>query len=138
MLVRFPLAFLLGLLIYMIAMAMTVYDGVLSMLFQPIMGSILTTLALLVLCIVGSPLLLPRIWRRWRRAGWAVLLITFLGVVSFVASWNSALRVRVIDPETNATVESFHPVLSVSGWLLAMFGLLFCPKIGFRGDRRWV
>jgi hypothetical protein len=29
-------------------------------------------------------------------------------------------------------------VLAVTGWLAAMFGVAFCPAIGFRGERRWV
>jgi hypothetical protein len=138
MAIRLPLAFVLGLVIYMIAMAMTVYDGALSLIFQPIVGSILTGLALFALCVFGSPLLIGGVWKRWQRVGWLVLLLSVAGIACFVASWHPSLRVQVLDPETNMMVDSFHPVLSIGGWLLAMFGLLFCPAIGFRGDRRWV
>jgi hypothetical protein len=138
MAIRFPLAFVVGLVIYMIAMAMTVYDGALSLIFQPIVGSILTLVALLALCIVGSPLLITAVWKQWRRAGWFALLLSVVGVLSFIASWHPSLRVKVLDRETNTMAESFQPFLAIGGWLVAMFGLLFCPAIGFRGDRRWV
>ena len=138
MLIRLPLAFVLGLAIYMIAMVMTVYDGVASMIFQPIVGSILTALALLALCAGGGPLLITAVWRRWRRVGWLALFITVAGIVALFASWHPSLRVQVTDPETRMLRDSFHPALAVAGWLAAMFGVAFCPAIGFRGDRRWV
>jgi len=137
MLIRLPLAFILGLLIYLIAMAMTVFDGFPSLIFQPIVGSILTSISLLCLCVIGSPLLVPSVWHRWRRVGWWALLLTAGGVACFMASWHPSLRVKVLDPDSKTMVDSFQPVLATGGWLLSMFGLLFCPRIGFRGDRRW-
>lgn len=138
MAVRLPLAFAVGWTIYMIAMAMTVYDGILSLILQPIAGTIATVLGLGAMCIIGSPLLIARVWKQWRRIGWFVLPLSVVGVACFIASWHPDLRVKVVDPETNMMVDSFHPVLSIGGWLLAMFGVLFCPAIGLHGDRRWV
>lgn len=37
------IAWVLGWLVYMIAMVLTVYDGILSLMFQPIMGAIVTS-----------------------------------------------------------------------------------------------
>ncbi|HEY0010214.1 MAG TPA: hypothetical protein VGB55_15930 [Tepidisphaeraceae bacterium] len=137
MAIRLPLAFVLGLVIYLIAMAMTTYDGVLSLIFQPIVGLIFTALALLALGVIGSPLLIGRVWRHWRRAGWWVLGLTVIGIACLGASWYPSLRVTVLNPDDGTSVESFHPALAVGGWLIAMFGIAFCPKLGFRGDRRW-
>lgn len=138
MVIRLPLAFILGLAIYLIAMAMTTYDGLASLILQPIMGSILTGLALLALLVAGSPLLIGAVWKRWRRAGWFVLGLSVIGIVCLVASWHPSLRERVLDPETGALADSFHPALALGGWLAAMFGVAFCPSLGFHGDRRWV
>ena len=138
MAIRLPLAFILGLVIYLIAMAMTTYDGIASLIVQPIMGSILTGLALIVLLVVGSPLLIGAVWNRWRRAGWLVLGITVIGIGCLIASWHPALRIKVLNPDTGAMVDSFQPALAAGGWLAAMFGVAFCPALGFRGDRRWV
>jgi hypothetical protein len=138
MAIRLPLAFILGLAIYMIAMVMTTYDGIASLILQPIMGSILTGLALIALLVVGSPLLIGAVWKRWRRAGWLVLGVTMIGIACLIASWHPSLRVKVLNPDTGAMVDSFHPALAVGGWFAAMFGVAFCPALGFRGDRRWV
>jgi hypothetical protein len=27
---------------------------------------------------------------------------------------------------------------AIGGWFPAMFGVVFCPAIGFKGDRRWM
>jgi hypothetical protein len=138
MAIRLPLAFVLGLAIYMIAMVMTAYDGVASMLLQPIMGSIVTGLALIALLVVGSPLLIGAVWRRWRRAGWLVLGLTVIGIACLIVSWHPSLRVKVLDPDSGATIDSFQPALAIGGWFAAMFGVAFCPTLGFRGDRRWI
>ena len=37
--VRFLIAFFTGLTVYMLAMVMTVYDGLMSMIFQPVVGA---------------------------------------------------------------------------------------------------
>lgn len=138
MAIRLPLAFVLGLVVYMIAMVMTTYDGIASLILQPIMGSILTGLALIALLVVGSPLLIGAVWKHWRRAGWLVLGVTMIGIACLIASWHPSLRVKVVNPDTGAMVDSFQPALAVGGWFAAMFGVAFCPALGFRGDRRWV
>src|SRR4051812_45217033 len=107
MLIRLPLAFALGLLLYMIAMMMTTYDGALSMILQPLMGALLTGLSLTVLCILGNPLLFRRVWERWRRLGWMPIVLTAAGVASVVVAWHPSLREKVLNPDTHAWVETF-------------------------------
>jgi hypothetical protein len=138
MAIRLVSAFALGWVMYMIAMAMTVYDGGLSLIFQPIVGGILCLLALTGMTVVGSPLLIPRVWGKWRRVWGLALLMSIGGVAAFVLSWHPSLRVTLWDPELQASVESFHPILGIGGWLAAMFGVVFCPLIGVREHRRRV
>lgn len=135
-LIRFCLAFVFGLMVYLMAVGMTVYDGTLSAIGQMVCGSVLTLGALLAILVVGSPLLISSIWRRWERVWWLSLLITVIGVGSFVASWLPYLRVSVVDPETQQPVGSFQPVLAIGGWLCAMFGIAFCPVIAPGRNRR--
>lgn len=138
MLIRLPLAFLLGLGIYMIAMMMTTYDGCLSIVFQPVMGTLVTGVSLVALCVLGSPLLLRQAWERWRHLWWISILLTVAGIASFIVSWHPSLREKLLNPDTQTWVDSFHPALGLGGWLAAMFGVAFCPLIGLRGDRRWL
>jgi len=138
MLIRLPLAFVAGLAIYMVSMMMTTYDGILSLILQPIMGGILTAIALVGVSVLASPLLFPAVWQRWRRVWWISLVMLVLGLASLVASWHPSLRIEVADPETGGTRESFQPAMAIGGWLAVMFSLAYCPVIGLHGDRRWL
>ena len=138
MLVRIPLAFLLGWVIYLIEMMMTTYDGIPSLILQPIMGALVTGLSLVVVCIFGSPLLFRPVWERWRPLWWIPIVLTVGGIVLLLAAWHPALRVKVLNPDTQTWEDSFQPALALGGWLAAMFGVAFCPLIGFRDDRRWL
>jgi hypothetical protein len=124
-------ALIVGVIYYMIAMAMTVYDGILSMMFQPIVGTILTLIAIAVMSLVGMPIRLMRPLNDWWRKHWWIVFI--IGTVAFFmmyASWMPQFRTMVLDPETRMEVASFHPVLAVGGWLLTIFAVLhFYPPL---------
>src|SRR5207253_499212 len=125
MLIRLPLAFVVGLVINMIAMAMTVYDGALSLIFQPIVGTIFTVVALAVLSIRGAPLLYKPVWQRWQHFWWISVLLFGLGLMSLAASWHPSLRVQMWDAQTSGVVDSFQPALGVGGWLAVMFSIVY-------------
>jgi hypothetical protein len=128
-LIRFPLAMFAGVTAYMIAMMMTTYDGVLSMIVQPIMGVFLTAIALTLLIAVGSPLLFLRAWRVWRRL-WAIpLIICFCGTVAMVLSCLPAFQIVVWNPDRGTFVESADPALAIGGWLAMLFGILYQPRL---------
>lgn len=124
-------ALIVGVCYYMLAVAMTVYDGILSMIFQPIMGAILTCTAIIGLLIIGLPVRLMKKTNNWWRAHWWISFV--LGGIAFAmmcASWLPQIRVKVFDPETQMQVESFHPTLAIGGWLLTLFAVLhFYPPL---------
>ena len=124
-------AMIIGVCYYMLAVAMTIYDGILSMIFQPIMGAIFTCVAILVLLVVGLPI---RLWKKlniWWRAHWWLSFVIGTGAfVMMFLSWMPGLRVQVMDPELNMTVDSFHPILAIGGWMLNLFAVLhFYPPL---------
>ena len=137
MAIRFPIAIIFGVVAYLIAMAMTVYDGALSLIFQPIIGTIFTGIACIALTILASPLLITRVWKLWQRLWAFPLLVTAAGIVSMFASWHPSLRVRVWDPELQMQLESFQPALAMGGWIAMLFGILWLPKIALTRDARW-
>ena len=55
---------------YVLAMAMTVYDGFISLLIQPVMGAFITLIAIVLLLIAGLPLRLIGWLNRWWRRHW--------------------------------------------------------------------
>jgi len=128
---------LCGVSAYMVAVVMTVYDGLLSVLFQPVVGLILTAIACASLLVVASPLLIPAAWKVWRRAWPLPLLIAIGGVVAMLLSWHPALRVQVWDPDNQIWFESFQPALAIGGWVGMLFGILWMPKLAISQDGRW-
>ncbi len=124
-------ALLVGVCYYMLAMAMTVYDGILSLVFQPILAVILTTLAIGMVGIVGLPIRLIRGLRSWWLDHWWISFL--IGSVAFVmmwASWLPDLRVQVWNPDLESHEDSFQPILGFGGWLLTVFAVFhFFPPI---------
>jgi hypothetical protein len=125
------LALVVGVCYYMLAVAMTVYDGILSMIFQPIMGAIFSGIAILLLLILGLPIrFIKRINMWWKAHWWMPLFIGTAAFIMMILSWTPAFRIKVMDPDLGMMVDSFHPVLAISGWLLTLFAVLhFYPPI---------
>ena len=129
--VRIFLAWIIGFFLYMIAMAMTVYDGFPSMIIQPIMGSIITGISIFLTIFIGSPLYIKRIWNWWEQFWWISVLLVVGGILFMFLSW-SPFRITVIDYETNRPVETFHTTLVFFGWFGMLFGIIHCPLISIQ------
>ena len=136
--IRLAMAWGAGFAAYMVAMAMTTYDGVLSLVFQPIVGAIITTAGVGLVVLPGIPLLFRRPWSLWSRLWWVSLCLVLAGVGAMLLSWHPQLRVEVFNPDLHQRVESFHPVLLTSGWFLTLFGLAWCPLISIRNFISWI
>lgn len=127
-----------GVIAYLIAMAMTVYDGLLSLIFQPIIAVILNGIVCNLLLVIASPLLFTPIWRYWRRLWFIPLLTVVGGIACMVLSWHPAMRVQVWHPELQMQMDSFEPILMIGGWLGMLFGVLWSPHLAITKDGRWV
>jgi hypothetical protein len=129
---RLLLAWIAGWIVYMIAMIMTVYDGFTSMILQPIMGAIFTSLGLFIVVIMGLPLLFPKVWKWWTKMWWISLIIIMLSIVAMFLSWLPENRIMVYNPEISSEIESFHPALSLGGWFGMLFGMAWTPLLSIR------
>lgn len=117
-----------------------VYQGEgLSLLFQIPIASVLTPAALGVVLLIGGPLLNESTWMRWSRLGWYTGLLPVLGLFLIYLSFHPSIALREYDSELQIDVYFSHPWVWCAGWGTTMFGLAYCPKIGFGlGDeRRW-
>ena len=127
-------ALIVGVCYYMLAVAMTVYDGFLSIIFQPIMGAAFSLIAILILAVLGLPIRLMKGMNLWWKAHWWIAFI--IGTLAFGmmwASWMPEFRVKVFDPEMNMEVDSFNPYLAIGGWVLTLFAVLhFYPPLPSR------
>jgi hypothetical protein len=124
-------ALLVGVSYYMLAMAMTVYDGLLSMIFQPIMGAICTVVAIIILLVVGLPIrLMKKVNQWWKDHWWIAFILGTLAFAMMFVSWMPLFRIKMFDPETGIQFDSFHPVFSIGGWMLTIFAVLhFYPPL---------
>jgi hypothetical protein len=131
-------AMALGVCCYMVAVAMTVYDGILSMLFQPIMGGLFSAIAVVALLIIGLPIrLIPALNRTWKKYWWFSLALGGIAIGMMIFSWLPEYRTKVFDPELKQEVDSFNPTLSMGGWCVLLFAALhFYPPIAFLYPKR--
>ena len=122
---QLAVAFLVAWFYYMIAMAMTVYDGALSMIFQPIVGALFAGAAVLFCLVLGLPIrLVAKLRRSWQRLWWLPFFLGAVGFVLMVLSWQPPFRQTVFDYDTGMNVQTFQPTLALSGWLLSVFAAL--------------
>lgn len=124
-------ALVVGVCYYMLAVAVTVYDGIFSVIFQPIMGAIFSGIAIFLLLILGLPIRLSKNLNNWWKSHWWLPIV--IGTAAFIMmclSWLPYFRVKVLDTEMDVMLDSFHPVLAIGGWLLTLFAVLhFYPPI---------
>jgi hypothetical protein len=127
---RFLIALFAGLAVYMLAMVMTVYDGILSMILQPIVGAICSLLGLVAVGLLGLPLYwgpLKSWW--WTRGAWVSLAILAASILALGMSWHPSFRVMARHPELGTQIQSFNPTLAIGGWLGLLFGLAHSPLL---------
>jgi hypothetical protein len=119
-------AWSLGWLVYMIAMVFTVYDGIMSVIFQPIMAALCSAVAVSVGLLVGLVFRIPPVGRLWRLSWfWAAALAGgSILVMCYGAQWG--ITEMFTDPETGhqsvglrssvAIVSYFVLIFSVANW----------------------
>jgi hypothetical protein len=118
-------ALVAGTFFYTVAVVMTVYDGILSMIFQPIMGGIFSTIAIVFLLIIGLPIRLnQKLNHWWSMHWWLSILLGTIGFISMILSWMPPFQITIYDDILKQNVQSFNPTLSCGGWLLLLFALL--------------
>jgi succinate dehydrogenase hydrophobic anchor subunit len=120
--------FVVGWVIYMVAMVLTVYDGGLSLIFQPIMAGIFSGVFVVGALLVGLPLRAPKIREVWSHAGLWPLLLTFgaIGVMIFHAQLG--LQAELVDPETKEKVKTMLPVAALICYFVAIFPIVNLPS----------
>jgi hypothetical protein len=130
--IRIIIAWIAGWVIYMLAMILTTYDGMLSFVCQPFMGALLTSVGILVVFVAGIPLMFSNLWKTWTKMWWISILLIFISIISMIISWHPDYRVLVLNPNSRQPIESPHLALGLGGWFAMMFGLAWCPLISFR------
>ena len=93
-LIRFGVTWAIAVAVYLVA-ALAEYDGILSIIFQPIMGIIIGGLSVAACTVVGLFLRLPFLWKPWRFMMLLPAVFVVVGVVLLVFSAMPGQKVRV-------------------------------------------
>ena len=118
-------AMMAGIFYYMIAVAMTVYDGMGSLIFQPIIGAFFSGFAVLICLAIGSPIRVSsQLNRFWKKHWWISVAIGAVGFFLMMLSTMPGYQVEVYDSFLEENVLPSSPVLAVGGWFLTIFSIL--------------
>lgn len=120
-------AFAAGWVTYMIAMMMTVYDGLISMIFQPFVAILCSGLCVLLALLVGLILRIPMLSRWWHSSRvWAVALMV---ISCLVLSLGSSLGITEVytDHETGRQFTGLHSAAALSGYFVLIFAIANWP-----------
>lgn len=83
---RFGVAWAIAVAVYLVAALLTVMDGILSFLFQPIMGVIIGGLSVAACTVVGLLLRLPFLRKPWRFMMLLPAVLVVVGVILLIFS----------------------------------------------------
>lgn len=120
--------FVLGWFIYMVAMVLTVYDGVLSLIFQPFLAAIFSGVFVAAAFVLGLALRVPKVRAIWKSLGLWVLLITVAAIGVMIFSGQLGLQTELVDPQSKEKIRSMSPVAGVICYFLAIFPIVNLPE----------
>ena len=120
-------AFATSWILYMVGMLLTSYDGLLSLIFQPIMAGIFSMVGIAVSLIVGLIFRYPPIGNWWRKSYlWAGLCVA-LGLTVLMLAYPLGFTITVQHFETSAELNIIIPELAITAWFLIVFALTNWP-----------
>jgi len=125
--IRALAAFITGWLLYMIGMILTTYDGLLSLIFQPLIGAVVSGIVVVVALLAGLLLRVSPFRRWWHgRRLWAMIIA---GLSLFVLCFGYSLGLTWVatHPETGAKIEMLHPTAAILGYFALIFAVTNWP-----------
>ena len=121
------IAFVVGWLVYMIAMMMSVYDGVPSLIFQPIFAALFSGFVVGLSLLVGLLLRVPPLARAWNASWLGAASIAAASVCILVFGYSLGLTDVGVNPETNQVVTMLHPAAGLAGSFSLVFSIANWP-----------
>ena len=120
-------ALFVGWIVYMIAMVMTVYDGLLSIIFQPIIAVICSAFTVGISLLVGLLFKIPVLGRWWRSSMIPAALLVIVSLVILCFGASLGLRYTFTNPETHQPIEELHPDVALGGYFALVFTIANWP-----------
>lgn len=120
-------AWMIAWIVYMIAMVLTVYDGVLSLLFQPIMAALTSTLFVGAAVLVGLVFRIPFIGRVWKASWLWAASLALAGILVMCFASTFGLTSIYTNPETKTQFTGIHPIAALVGYFSLVFSIANWP-----------
>lgn len=121
-------AWIVGWLAYMAAMAVTVYDGGLSLICQPFVAVIFATVAALVSCLASLVFLVPGVWDAWCKAWFLAPALIVISILLFCFGSHWGLGEKFPHPETGELIFLLNPDVAIGGYLAIVFAVMNWPE----------
>ena len=114
--------------VYMVAMLLWAYDGIASMILQPLAAAVVSACSVGAVLLVGLVLRVPLIGRFWNsRRDWATTLVMLCLAVMCLGS-RIGLTATYADPETGRTFVALHPAAALATYFVLLFTLANWPE----------
>jgi len=117
----------------MIAMMMTVYDGLLSMIFQPIIAVLCSSLTVGIALLVGLLFKIPALGQWWRVTPIPAALLVIGSLVILCFGSTLGLRHTFTHPETQQPIVGLRPDAALVGYFVLLFAIANWP-VKRKGD----
>ena len=139
MLIRIPLASILGGMLWGLENLLTYYADPISVILSGVFGVIVSGFLALVFAVLFLPVVLTRAWNVWRRMSFVPLILLGIGVICAFVARHSSMLLPGIDPEFGSmTVYSANPWFWLASWLLVIFSVVVMPFMGISSTTQWL
>ena len=118
----------LGWIVYMIAMVVTVYDGILSLIFQPIMGALVATVTVGISLLAGLIFRVAPIGRAWRAVWFLAPLLAIGSIVLMCLGARWGLTETSTDAETGRQVVGLRSDVAIASYVVMVFAIINWPQ----------
>jgi len=122
-------AFGLGWIIYMIGMLLTVYDGVLSLIFQPVTGLIVSGVCVAAALVAGLVLRIPLLRRWWSATSLWAGLVAGASLFLLAFGYSPGLTYVGTNPKTGVSIVMLHPGVALGGYFSFLFAVANWPRV---------
>jgi hypothetical protein len=119
-------AWIIGWIVYMIAMMMTVYEGLLSFIFQPIIGAVASSIFVGAALLVGLVFRIPVIAKAWTSSRWWAALLA-VGSILVLCLGSAVGLTAVYTTETGSSFTGLHPIAGLAASFLLIFSIANWP-----------
>jgi len=120
-------AWIIAWVVYMIAMMMTVYDGLLSLIFQPVMAALTSTVFVGAALLVGLVFRIPFVGKVWAASWWWAASLAATSTLVLCLGSTFGLTSIYTNPETGSQFTGIHPIAALASYFLLIFSIANWP-----------